>query len=90
MSESIFIDTSAFYALMDRSDQFHVKAASVWPSLLGEGISLQTGNYIVIETLALIQNRLGFDAANMWYRDVLAVVELIWTEEALHWKGLCF
>jgi predicted nucleic acid-binding protein len=82
--EKIFIDTSAFYALMDRSDSWHSSARRLWTRLMEEGYELKTSNYIVVETLALLQNRLGFEAADLWARDVLGVVETIWIDEMLH------
>ena len=77
----IFIDTSAFYALMDGSDQYHHQAGESWHTLLDEEILLTTSNYIIVETVALLQNRLGFEAADLWYRDVLSVVDVLWVGE---------
>ena len=82
--EKVFIDTSAFYALMDRSDAFHQSAGRIWPRLLDKGYDLRTSNYVIVETLALLQNRLGFEAAHLWSRDVLGIVGTIWIDEALH------
>jgi predicted nucleic acid-binding protein len=84
MMEQVFIDTSAFYALMDSSDQFHPKAARFWYTLLIKGIPLNTSNYIILESVALIQSRLGFEAAELWYKDILGVVDILWVEKATH------
>ena len=84
MTGKIFIDTSAFYALMDSSDQYHHQAGKFWHALLDKGILLKTSNYITVETVALLQNRLGFEAADLWYRDVLGVVDVLWIEESAH------
>jgi len=83
-NETVFIDTSAFYALMDRSDHNHDKAAGLWPSLLNKDQHLATGNYIIVETLALLQNRLGFEAANLWYEDILGLAKILWVDESMH------
>ena len=83
-SERIFVDTSAFYALMDRSDGNYKKAADMWASLLEKNLYLYTSNYVIVETLALLQSRLGFEAANLWYRDVLSLAETLWTDGAIH------
>jgi len=83
-AEKVFVDTSAFYALMDRSDRWHTSARRLWARFLEEGYELKTSNYIVVETLALLQSRLGFEAAELWARDVLGVVEMIWVDEMLH------
>lgn len=92
--EPIYVDTSAFYALMDRSDPYHKSAKALWPGLLDEHISLLTSNYIVAESLSLIQHRLGYKAAGIWYRDVLGVLDVYWVDQATHrlgyelWMGL--
>ena len=84
ISESAFIDTSAFYALMDLSDKHHEEASRLWKSSLEKNIYFYTSNYIIIETLALLQNRLGFEAADIWYRDVLGIVEVLWIDNSHH------
>ncbi len=82
--EKVFIDTSAFYALMDRSDSYHQSASKLWAHILDKGYYLKTSNYVTVETLALLQNRLGFEAADLWSRDVLGIVETLWIDEVLH------
>jgi predicted nucleic acid-binding protein len=83
-AEPIYVDSSAFYALMDRSDMYHLSAKSLWPHLLDDGIGLQTSNYVVSETISLIQHRLGYDAASIWYKDVLGVLDVIWVDQDTH------
>ena len=82
--EGTFIDTSAFYALMDRSDQHHTPAAQIWKRFVEKNNPVLTSNYIVVETMALVQNRLGFDAASLWYRDILSMVRVIWIDSMTH------
>jgi len=82
--EKVFIDTSAFYALMDRSDSYHQSASKLWTDLLEKGNYLKTSNYVTVETLALLQNRLGFEAADLWARDILGIVETLWIDKVLH------
>ena len=84
MSKSVFVDTSAFYALMDRSDDCHPDAADLWKRLLETDCHLQTSNYIVVETMALLQHRLGFDAANLWRSNILDMVDVYLIDEAAH------
>jgi predicted nucleic acid-binding protein len=93
-SENVFIDTSAFYALMDRSDGYHEKAKTLWISLLDNNATLKTTNYILIEALALLQHRLGFEAARLFSNDILGLVDILWVDESRHnlayelWLGL--
>ena len=72
---------------MDRSDFYHQSAKALWPALLEDAISLQTSNYVVSETLSLIQYRLGYKAASLWYKDILGVLEVHWVKQAT--KGRC-
>ena len=83
-SEPIYVDTTAFYALMDRADCYHQSAKELWPSLLKDSISLRTSNYVVSESLSLIQHRLGYKAASIWYKDILGVMDVHWVDRAIH------
>lgn len=59
----VFIDTSAFYAVVDWRDKNHDKALRIRDSLRTGGIKLYTSNYIFDESLTLIRTKLGFYAA---------------------------
>lgn len=85
--EKIYIDTSAFYALIDRSDRHHESAKALWPTLLSAQTTLITSSYVVSETMALLQCRLGFEAARLWHKAVLGVVDVQWTDRSLHALG---
>jgi predicted nucleic acid-binding protein len=49
---SIFIDTSAFYAIIIDSDPNHASALQTWTNLVNRKESLITSNYAVLETIA--------------------------------------
>lgn len=63
----IFVDTSAFYAVLDRDDTAHPRARSVWNRLLSEGTTIFTSNYALVECVALLQARLGFTAIRSFH-----------------------
>ena len=86
-NSKIYVDTSAFYALIDRSDRHHQKASSLWPELLNDNISLVTTNYVVWETLGLLQKRIGFEAAILWYKDILGVFDVWWVNADIHQRA---
>ena len=81
---SVFVDTSAFYAILDRDDLNHAAAARTWNALLDAGDSLLTTNYIVLETCALLQNRIGLDAVRTFCQDILPVTETHWITAEIH------
>lgn len=72
---SVLVDTSALYALLDEDDQNHHPAADLWPGLVRRE-RLTTHTYIVLEVSALVQRRLGWEAAHQLHDGLLAVVEL--------------
>lgn len=76
------VDTSALYALADRADANHEEAAAAFRELGSE--ELVTHNYVVVESAALAQRRLGQRIATRLLLDLLAPVRVRWVDEALH------
>ena len=79
-----FVDTSAIYAILDRSDANHETAKTCWFALLDSNDPLFTTNYIVVESCALAQSRLGMDAVRSIQEELLPVMEVVWVDEATH------
>lgn len=79
----IFVDTSAWYALADRADANHDQAQNVFSRLCANGDELITHNYIIVESAALMQHRLGFDVAEKFLTDVSSF-RVVWVDQALH------
>jgi len=59
----LFVDTGAWYALADRSDQHHNEAVEIYPKLLSNNLPLKTTNLIIAETYILIRRGIGYHAA---------------------------
>ena len=83
MTGVVFVDTSGLYALMDRSDENHVKARQTWGSVAAENY-LVTNNYVLVESTALIQRRLGVAALRSLVQDFLPLIEVEWVTEGQH------
>jgi predicted nucleic acid-binding protein len=80
----IFVDTSAFYALLDGDDAEHSRAWKLWEGEPpGEG-GLATSNYIVLESMALLQSRLGMPAVRVFRDAILPLVRIEWIDEVIH------
>jgi len=84
----IFIDTSAFYALLDRDDTNNQKAKKVWTNLLVAEHVLVTSNYILVEAFALMQNRLGLEAVRGFQEDILPLVNIEFVSPEMHRSGM--
>jgi len=81
---SVFVDTSAFYAIMDADDERHAAARDHWERLLGGREALHTTNYVLVETTALLQSRIGLDAVRTFSADVLPVLTIFCLDEGIH------
>ena len=57
-----YVDTSAFLAVLDAGDENHQKAREKWKDLIVNEAILVASNYVLVETFALIQHRLGMEA----------------------------
>jgi predicted nucleic acid-binding protein len=80
----VYLDTSALYAVFDADDRAHEAAARAWEELLGGEASLHTGSYVLVETTALLQRRLGIAAVDAFTTFVLPWVRITWIDESLH------
>jgi predicted nucleic acid-binding protein len=80
----IFVDTSALYAVLDRDDKNHLLAKGTWGTLLQEDDALIVSNYVVVETTALVQHRLGMDAVRVLCGDILPALDVHWIGEDEH------
>jgi predicted nucleic acid-binding protein len=85
---NIFIDTSAFYAVLDQDDDKHRKAANSWADIIEQNSGLVTSNYVLLETTALLQNRIGMEAVRGFQNDVVPVVRIEFVTPELHAIGV--
>lgn len=72
MTRKVFVDTGAWLALADASDDLHDAARTIYPSVLRPDIRLFTTNLVVAETYNLIRRRIGFQASMRFLRSLRA------------------
>jgi predicted nucleic acid-binding protein len=85
---SVFVDTSALAAVLDADDINHPRAAENWQRLISSEETLVCHNYILVETLALLQNRFGMNAVKIFGDDVLPLININWVDEVTHKAAL--
>jgi predicted nucleic acid-binding protein len=85
---TVFTDTSGIYAVFDRDDANHAKAKTAWTRLLEDRTTLLTNNYVLLETIALLQHRIGLDAVRAFHEDVEPLLQVEWVTEEQHRAGL--
>jgi len=71
----LFCDTSAFYAIGNRTDEAHVADSQH---------RLVTTNYVVVETFSLVHKRQGIGAARTLRDAMLGIVEVEFVDAKLH------
>lgn len=79
-----FLDTSGFYALVSSTDRFHVNARDAYESLILDDVPLYTSSYVLVESIALIQRRLGYSVLKAFVDSVTEVFLIIWVGEKIH------
>jgi predicted nucleic acid-binding protein len=84
----VFVDTSAFYAGLDQDDINHKRAKNAWTHLLAGDARLLTSNYVLLETGALVQKRLGPGALRLIYQDFVPLLAVDWISRQRHQAGV--
>lgn len=82
---AIFVDTSAWIALLSARDQNHAAASAVFRK---ERANLATSNLVLLETSILLTRRVGFPAAKRFQAEsssdpilcVIFVDEILWED----------
>jgi len=85
---TVFMDTSAIFAVMDGDDANHSKAKKIWQTVVTERIPIIVSNYILVESLALIQNRLGIKAVFAFQEDIFPLLLIEWVDKTDHLSGV--
>jgi predicted nucleic acid-binding protein len=91
MARRLLVDTSAIFAIISSTDQFHSRARDTYTDLLDRGDQLYTTSYILVETSALVHRRLGFQALQAFVQSIQGVWDIFWVDRATHeeaWKRM--
>lgn len=81
---SVFIDTSALLAVLDADDEHHDEAVRVWHALAEVEAPLVTSSYVIVEAVAVAQNRLGIAAVRTLTGDIVPLLDVVFVDAATH------
>lgn len=83
---SVFVDTSAWFALACATDQDHEAARAIYADLVERNEELITTSYVLAESMGLIQRRLGWKPLEL-FAAAAGTVEVVWIDETRHQKA---
>ena len=85
---NVFADTSALYALLDKRGMENQRASKLWKTLHQSDSVVVSSNYVVVETITLLQRRLGFEAAKEFQESFVPLLTVYFVNQELHQKGM--
>jgi len=88
VSERVFVDTSALLALLVPTDRAHPAASQAFDRLRARAAPLVTSSYVMVETYALLQRRLGLEAVRAFRDEFAPLLEVLWVGRETHEKAL--
>jgi predicted nucleic acid-binding protein len=74
----VFADTSALYALMVRDDMMHVRAKKCFAHFAQRSVQLISSSFVLVETIALLQRRIGLDAVQDFHVRIVPLLDVLW------------
>ena len=84
MPDRVLVDTSALYAIHSDSDLFHHRAAAALEQLVDTDRELWTTSYALVETVALLHRRLGFEVVSAFSKWCESNLNVIWIDSHVH------
>lgn len=85
---SLFVDTSALYALLVATEAESAAIAVAFTGALDAGRVLTTTNYVLIESAALLQRRFGVEAVYDLEERVVPTLNVHWVRADTHRRGV--
>lgn len=80
----VFVDTTAFYALVDSIDANHQAAVALWTAWGEQYHRYITSNYVLLESFSLIQRRHGLALARYFYDRIAPACDVEWITSQIH------
>lgn len=90
MRRKVFVDASAWVALLNPTDKWHTMASSIYRRLIDERITMITTNWMLYEALSVLKARGGLYRAEELWNNVMEsdLVQVIRITEQIEEAGL--
>ena len=85
---SVFIDTAAFLAVLNADDRSHARARDTWVEMLSSDQLISSSNYVLLETIALLQHRFGVEGVRLFENEILPIIEITWVDREIHKRAM--
>ena len=85
---SVFADTSGLYALLVGSEDGHAGVVRAFRAVVSQERPLRTTSYVLVETVALLQHRVGLEAVRDFDAHVYPLMSVEWVSDELHRRGM--
>lgn len=79
-----FIDTSGLLAFLNRTDPANTRVVAALRALMEANEELVTHNYVLVETIALTERRLGLEIVRRLQTELLPLLTIEWVDPPLH------
>jgi len=85
---SAFADTSGLYAFVVENEELHAETVGAFRRLTEARRPIWATSYVVLETVALLQNRIGLAAVRDFEENLAPLLSIEWVSQELHRKGM--
>lgn len=83
VAKSVIVDTGAFLAILYAKDKRHLSAGAALKYLALNNFNVFTTNFIMAETYALINSRLGSHYARIWLKNLVWLIERVTEQDEI-------
>lgn len=78
---NIFTDTSGLFALLVKNDYMHIRARENFNYFAENNVQLVTSSFVLVETAALLQSRIGLACLRDFHSKILPLLEVVWIDD---------
>ena len=84
---SVCADTSALYPLLVKTEAAHESVRAPFARLLDTAQPIWITSFVLVETMALLQHRIGLNAARDFDEEIRPSLRVHWVDDDLYRRG---